>query len=150
MGVEFRRDALPWSTFSKFKRHSAPFRRLKNQNGETNDKNLKTFDFAEGRYPMLSFCLIEPFIDFKLKMYNETLTGEMYKDFLLGKSFSNEMKGINFNDVSLNLADFYLHSHVRFRNGSQWYHFYELPQVTYSGFRFLNLHKCFGVSHIKC
>ncbi len=41
-------DALLWMSISKFKRHSAPFRMLKNQNGETNDKNLNVFDFDKG------------------------------------------------------------------------------------------------------
>ena len=107
--------------------------------------DLKTFDFAEGRYPMLSFCLVEPFIDFKLKMYNETLTGEMYKDFLLGHSFSKEMNDINFDDVTLNLADFYLGSNIKFRNDIKWHQFNKLPRVTYSGFRGSFL-KCFGLT----
>ena len=106
---------------------------------------LKALDFLEGQYPMISFCLRDPFIESELKRYNETLTGLMYKRFLSGKSFSKYMKDINFDDVTLNLADFYLVSFVRFRNGSQVHRFYFLPQATVSGFRNGIFFKCFGL-----
>ena len=115
---------------------------LKNEDSVRVD--LKPFDFVEGRYPMASFCLIDPFIDSKLKTFNETVTGEIYKDFLLGKSYSKEMKDINFDDVTLNLADFYLGSNIKFRNSTKWHQLFELPRVTYSGFRGTFL-KCFGL-----
>ena len=107
--------------------------------------DLKTFDFSEGQYPMISFGLIDPFIETKLKRYNETLTGELYKDFLSGKSFSKEMKDINFSNITLNLADFYLGSKIKLRNDTQWHQFYELPQVTYSGFNADSFLKWFGL-----
>ena len=50
---------------------------------------LKTLAFPEGHYPMILFCLCDPFIETELKRYNETLTGEMYKHFLLGNSHNN-------------------------------------------------------------
>ena len=107
--------------------------------------DLKAFDFPEGQYPMISFCLIDPFIEIKLKRYNETLTEEIYKDFLSGKSFSKEMKDINFDNITLNLADFYLGSKIKFRNDSQWHQLYDLPQVTYSGFNSDSFLKWFGL-----
>ena len=38
--------------------------------------DLKPFDFPQGQRPMLSFCLMNPFIEDKLKEYNDTLTGK--------------------------------------------------------------------------
>ena len=116
---------------------------LKNEDSVKVD--LKTFDIPEEQYPMISFCLGDPFIESALKRYNETLTGEMYAHFLSGKSFSNELNDIHFHDVTLNLADFYLGSHVKFRNGSQFHQFYDIPQVTYSAFHLGALMKCFGL-----
>ena len=46
--------------------------------------DLKPIDFQEGEYPILSFCLADPFIESKLKKYNETLTVPKYKEILLG------------------------------------------------------------------
>merc|ERR1712136_382569 len=80
-----------------------------------------------------------------LKRYNVSLTGEMYSHFLSGKSFSDELKDINFDDVNLNLADFYLGSYVKFRNGSHFHPFYVIPQITYSAFHLGALTKCFGL-----
>ena len=66
------------------------------QNEDNVRVDLKKFNFGEGQYPMISICLREPFIESELKRYNENLTAEMYKDFLSGKSFSNETKDIKF------------------------------------------------------
>ena len=115
------------------------------ENEDSVKVDLKVLDFPEGQYPMISFCLRDPFIDSKLKRYNETLTGVSYKNFLSGKSFSSNMKDINFDDVTLNLADFYLGSHVQFTNGSEGQQFYVLPKATGSVFRNGILFKCFGL-----
>ena len=53
---------------------------------------LKALDFPEGQYPIISFCLRDPFIESKLKRYNETLTGLMYKHFLSGKKSARTRK----------------------------------------------------------
>ena len=48
--------------------------------------DLKSFAFQEEQYPMLSFCLFDPFIESKLKTHNKTLTGEKYKEILHGST----------------------------------------------------------------
>ena len=110
---------------------------------------LKPFDFQVGQYPMLSFFLSDPFIESKLKKYNNTLTGEKYKNILRGSTSFNRMKDMIFDDVTLNLADFHLGEGVGFINGSfiEDIHldYPELPQVTYAGFRNKNFIKCFGL-----
>ena len=108
--------------------------------------DFKTFDFPKGQYPMLLFCLIDRFILSELKKYNKTLTVAKYKQYLREKSFSKEMMDVNFDDVTLNLTNFYIGSFAKFRNGSQWHRFYELPQLTYSGFRDgSRIFRCFGL-----
>ena len=112
--------------------------------------DLKPFNFPEGQYPMLSFCLVDPFIESRLKEYNDTLTGEMYREFLKGDRFYKDIENIDFDNVTLNLADFYLGDDVYFRNGSykagsapNFLH--EIPQVTFTGFYEPLFLKCYGL-----
>ena len=110
--------------------------------------DVRPFDFLEGQHPMLSFCLIDPVIESKLREYNEALTGEKYIQILRGDRSFSGIRNISFDEVTLNLADFYLRDSVRFRNGTfkRGYHpnfFQGLPQVTNSGFRGGIFKKCY-------
>ena len=115
---------------------------------------IKSFDYEEGEHPMLSFCLINPFIKSKLKKYDATLTGEEYTEILSGSKSYNGEKNINFDDVTLNLADFLLWNHttlrkdpIKFKKPSKCQQ--EKLQVTYSGFAYEEFMKCFGLK-LKC
>ena len=63
--------------------------------------DLKQFQFLEGQYPMISVCLVDPFIESKIKEYNDTLSGEKYRQFLIGERFSIQTKKISFEHVTL-------------------------------------------------
>ena len=109
--------------------------------------DLKPIDFQAGQYPMLSFCVTDPFIESKLKKYDETLTVAKYKDILLGLISYQGMMNIDFEDVTLNLTNFYLGAGIRLRNGSfikmvgpNFLH--ELPQATYTVFSYGLFYKC--------
>ena len=119
------------------------------QNEDSVRIDLKRFNFPKGQYPMLSFCLIDPFIQSEIKRYKKNLTVKEYKAHLMGIRFRKEMNDINFDNVTRNLADFYNATIIKFRNGSQLHRFYELPQVTYIGFRDRpasnKIFKCFGL-----
>ena len=109
--------------------------------------NLKPIDFQDGQYPMLSYCVADPFIESKLKKYDETLTASKYKDILLGSTSYKGMTNIDYDDVTLNFTNFYLGEVIRFRNGSfvgtEGPNFLqELPQATYTVFSNERFYKC--------
>ena len=106
--------------------------------------------FQEGQYPILSFCLSDPFIESKLKKYNESLTIVEYKKILLGLSSYKGIENINIDDVTIDLADYYLGFNVKLNNGSSIKNLYPdvlqlLPKVTYSGFAYGCFMKCVGL-----
>ena len=112
--------------------------------------DFKQLDFQAGYYPMLSFCLIDPFIESRLKEYNATLTVETYIEFLEGLISFNEMTKIDFDDITLDLKDFYLDADLLLKDGS----YIELAnedvlqgllELTYSGFHNGIFMKCFGL-----
>ena len=112
--------------------------------------DLKPFTLFDGQYPMLSFCHEDPFIESKLKEFNNTLSGKQYREFLKGEKYYNEIKDINFDDVTLNMADFYLGDRIQFKNGSYIESIapnfnHEKPQVTFTGFWGSLFYKCFSL-----
>ena len=114
--------------------------------------NLKPFETPSNAIgPVLSICFQDPFIESKLKIYNTTLTGQIYHDILAGESSFIGIEKIDFDDVTLNLTDFHLDNYLRFRNGtaangSSTNFPNEMPRVTYSGFWYGMFIKCFGLS----
>ena len=116
------------------------------QDRDSVEVDLKPFDILKGQYPILSFCFMDPFIASKLEKYNDTITVEEYKEVLTGNRLYDGITDINFDNVTVNLAEFYLGENIKFINGSRKSHFQkEFPQVTYSasyGF----FYKCFGLS----
>ena len=112
--------------------------------------DLKPFDFPQSQRPMLSFCFMYPFIEDKLKEYNDTLTGQKYTEMLIGSRSHHGFENINFDKVTLNLAIYYLSDAVEFRNGSYKVgsspnFLHEIPMNTYSGY-FRGFFKCFGLT----
>ena len=112
--------------------------------------DLKQFHFLEGQYPMISVCLIDPFVESRIKKYNNSLSGEKYRELLIGHKFSSQIEEIIFEDVTLNLADFYIGDDVYFRNGTYKQgtspnFIHEIPQMTYTGFYGLYFFKCYGL-----
>ena len=110
--------------------------------------DIKRFDFLEGRYPMLSFCLVDKFAfnESKFEKFNGKFTREKYLDFLKGNGTYEEAKNVSFEDVSYDLADFYLGDLIRYRNGSETEGTLSIPKVTYSGSIGRPFIKCFGLN----
>ena len=111
---------------------------------------LKSIDFLDGYYPMLSFCLIDPFIESKLKKYNETITPEKYKKILQGNISYKGVMNIKLDDITLDLGDFYLGRTIKFRNGSKIDMLridfpQELLNLTNAGFSYAWFYKCYGL-----
>ena len=93
-----------------------------------------------------------PFIESKLKSYNTTptLTRKSYLEILKGERSYSGLEKIDFDDVTVDMADFYLGDTIKFRNGSDIVgarpnFLNELPRVSLSGFWGTHFYKCFGL-----
>ena len=100
--------------------------------------------------PMLSLCFSDVIIESRLKYYNDTLTNQMYLEFLRGDQFYNGIENIDFDNVTIDLTDFYIRDLIKFRNGTTRIGTYPnivngLPEVTYAGFIGPYFVKCFGI-----
>ena len=112
--------------------------------------DFKPFDMIPNdQIPMLSLCFSDVVIESRLKHYNATMTKQSYLDFLNGDLYFNGLENIDFDNVTTNLADFYLKDSILFRNGTGIEvkfpdNVNDLPQVTYAGFVGGYFVKCFG------
>ena len=107
-------------------------------------------EFPEAQFLTLSFCFRDAIIESKLKSYNDSLTKLEYLEILNGQRQNNEMI-IDVDDVTLNIADFFLSSVGESRNGSVLDSTTpnskeELPRVTFSSMKESKFGKCFGLS----
>ena len=110
--------------------------------------DVKRFDLLEGRYPMLSFCLVNKFAfdESKFEKFDGNFTRKKYLEFLKGIGTHEEAKNVSFEDVSYDLADFYLVDEIRYRNGSETKGTLPIPKVTYSGSLGHPFISCFGLN----
>ena len=88
------------------------------------DEDLSVVDYKNFQQepsifiPEVSLCVENPFIEDKLKEINSTLTVSRYLEFLKGDIFDEQMRDIDYENVTINLSNFLLHSTVTWNNGS--------------------------------
>ena len=113
--------------------------------------DYKLFESSEDvEMPVLSFCFYYPVYEWKLQSYNATFTTRNYHEFLQGSKDIDGYENVDFDFVSVNLSDSYYSELIGFKNGSSkktgWPNFFNGPlRVTFSGFYFGRLMKCFGI-----
>ena len=112
--------------------------------------DFKPFEEApNGKYLTFSLCFSNVFVNQKLKNYS--LTKQSYIEILKGHQSYNGSEKIDFNDLTIDLASFYLGDQIKFRNdktilnGSFPMFLNALPRVTFSGFFESRFFKCFGL-----
>lgn len=78
----------------------------------------KYYDIPDHTFPVLSFCLKDPFPMDRLRPENSEITPEIYSKFLQGKYFSLSMLRINYSDVVLDASKYVDRYWINWRNGS--------------------------------
>ena len=107
--------------------------------------DYKRFESTEEvNYPMLTLCLQNPFIESKLKKYNESFSISNYIKFLKSHEYFPGIENVSLNDVTLNLDDFYIRHGLQFRNGT-YGEFYKKPKLNLVGIDTDEFWKCYGV-----
>ena len=69
------------------------------------------------QYPVLSFCFKNPFL--KGKLENHGINETLYLEFLKGKYFSLAYMDIDYNDITINLNDYFVAYYVHWVNGTE-------------------------------
>ena len=59
-------------------------------------------------YPSFSLIFVNPFIDAKLKKYGEGVNARTYSQFLEGQLWDDRMLNISYDDVTIDMADYFL------------------------------------------
>ena len=105
--------------------------------------------------PVLSLCIVDPFLDAQLQSINPTFNSSYYKKFLMGDVDDDELLKVDYDRVTWNLTNYIAGYRVNFNNGttvkykkSDYNPFQNEVDVTYNGFvlSFKYFIKCFGHS----
>ena len=78
------------------------------------DKDVCLVDFKQYNeekeyiYPSFSLIFVNPFIDEKLKKYGEGISAKTYSQFLEGQLWDERMLNISYDDVTIDMADYFL------------------------------------------
>ena len=101
-------------------------------------------------FPILSFCLKNPFSKEILKTNNGKINPESYLNFLHGKYFSEELANMSYNNIILNMSEYINQYWIEWRNGSSEsfslsLHEKEMFKTSYSGFWRSYFYNCYSL-----
>ena len=103
-------------------------------------KNVKDMAFPE-----TSMCFVDPFVDEKLKEISSDINRTTYTEYLKGEAFDERLKSIDYTNITLNLADYFLKTIVYWKNGSISIFNDTNHYLTFNGFWSGMFLKCFGI-----
>ena len=78
----------------------------------------KYYDKPDYEFPVLTFCLKNPFSEEKLLLEGSEIDPQSYATFLLGKNYSSNMLKVKYSDVLLDVLKYVNRYWVEWRNGS--------------------------------
>ena len=108
------------------------------------------FETQDDVLPAMSLCFEQSFEDESFKNLRANTTGDMYKKFLLGEYFRDDLRSINYSQVTSKISDYILAYSFTYRNGTHirgatqnisW----KNPYHTYSWESWGRFVKCFGI-----
>ena len=68
--------------------------------------------------PVLSLCILDPFLDEQLQALNHSFNSAHYKEFLMGELDDEELLKVDYNSVTWNLSDYIGGYRVNLNNGT--------------------------------
>ena len=122
---------------------------------EIEDRDIGVVDYltleeaTDVEFPVLTICLINPFVEQKLRESKFNISSNLYLDYLKGNIFNKSYELIDYNDVTLNMSDYFLFATETWLNNSDANLNSSLPirhELIFSGFNgFGQLMKCFSL-----
>ena len=107
-------------------------------------------DAKEIKFPLVSWCLKDPFIEEKLKAKNSSITSTAYRQYLEGKIHDKSYEQIDYPNVTIDLNQYLLAGNVWFKNGTE--RNITLDNInfieTFSGFHMNDFFKCYTMKFV--
>ena len=119
---------------------------------EIEDRDIGVVDYVaiqemerDFKLPVASLCFKDPFLVHKLNEMPFAINSSIYQRYLIGMQFDDNITTINYSDVTINLKDYFLFVQELWRNDSVYggRRITVESKVTFSGFLYKNLVKCF-------
>ena len=104
----------------------------------------------EVKFPAVSLCFQDPFVEKNLREINPNITGHMFRQYLAGGLYDEMYESIDYSNVTLDLGQYLYSGEVGWQNGStksitsaSIRHF-----EVFSGFNENDFYKCFGTQYV--
>ena len=106
--------------------------------------NLETAN--DVHFPTVSVCLENPILEHKLNETNPDINGKSYMDFLKAKTYNESYKSVDYNNVTINLDDYFLYGDGQSNNQTDYHNTTSANKHIFSGFYHGEFVKCFAVT----
>ena len=123
---------------------------------EVVDRNVGVVDYEildkiEDDLPALAMCFMNPFLNNKLQSIDPTINSSIYLKYIQGEYYDFQLAGIDYDNVTLNLNDYFLFAEVKLRNDSNHIkkRLYPTHEIIFDGMYYGKFSKCYAAKLIK-
>ena len=123
---------------------------------EVVDRNVGVVDYEvldkiKDDLPALAMCFMNPFLNNKLPSGDPNINSSIYLKYIQGEYYDDQLAGIDYDDVTLNLNDYFLFAEVKLRNDSDHIKrkLYPTHKIVFDGIYYGKFSKCFAANLIK-
>ena len=118
---------------------------------EVMDRSVGVVDYdvlekIEDELPALSMCFMNPFLYKKLQAIDPNMNATIYLKYLTGDYYDEKMAKIDYDNVTLNLDDYFFYAQIKMRNNSNFMPKKLFPKhtVIFDGIYYERFSKCFA------
>ena len=123
---------------------------------EVVDRNVGVVDYEilekiEDDLPALAMCFMNPFMNNKLQLIDPDINSSIYSKYVQGEYHDDQLAVIDYDNVTLNLNDYFLFAEVKLRNDSNNIKkkIYPTHKIIFDGMYYGKFSKCFAAKLIK-
>ena len=95
--------------------------------------------------PLLSMCFMNPFLNKKLHLVDPKLNASVYLKYLMGEYYDHQMDLVDYDNVTVNLDDYFSFAQIKLRNDSTFLpkKLYPKHKVIFDGIYYERFVRCF-------
>ena len=122
---------------------------------EIEDRDIGVVDYAlledteEIKFPALSLCFVDPFLEKDLRADDLSITRRAYTQYLAGELDDKKYEQINYSNVTLDLKQYLMSGYLKWQNATLKHNVTDSIKFkeVFNGFYSINMLKCFTLEY---
>ena len=122
---------------------------------EVEDRDIGVVDYTsledteEIKFPAISLCFVDPFLEKDLRADNLRITRQMYNEYLAGEHDDEMYEQIDYSNVTLDLRKYLLSGDLMWQNSTTKNNVTDSVKFTevFNGYHSTNMLKCFTLEY---